>query len=92
MEDAKAWLSSQAVDFFNTDIQELYVRFEVFTAVTIKNAVFWDVAPCRSCALNRRFGGTSVQSTRSTRCNIPEDGILHTRTYSPIRRVPEFRR
>jgi hypothetical protein len=22
-----------------------FVRFEVFTAVTIKNAVFWDVAP-----------------------------------------------
>jgi hypothetical protein len=32
-------------------------RFEVFTAVTMKNAVFWDVAPCRSC-VNRRFGGT----------------------------------
>jgi hypothetical protein len=36
----------------------LHVRFEVFTAVTMKNAVFWDVAPCRSCRLNRRFGGT----------------------------------
>jgi hypothetical protein len=23
------------------------VRFEVFTAVTMKKAVFWDVAPCR---------------------------------------------
>jgi hypothetical protein len=22
-----------------------YIRFEVFTAVTMKNAVFWDVAP-----------------------------------------------
>jgi hypothetical protein len=31
------------------------VRFEVFTAVTMKNAVFWDVAPCTSC-VNRRFG------------------------------------
>jgi hypothetical protein len=31
-------------------------RFEVFTAVTMKNAVFWDMAPCRSC-MNRRFGG-----------------------------------
>jgi hypothetical protein len=27
-----------------------FVRFEVFTAVTMKNAVFWDVAPCISCA------------------------------------------
>jgi hypothetical protein len=26
-------------------------------AVTMKNAVFWDVAPCISC-VNRRFGGT----------------------------------
>jgi hypothetical protein len=34
-----------------------YVRFEVFTAVTRKNAVFWNVAPCRYC-INRRFGGT----------------------------------
>jgi hypothetical protein len=28
----------------------------VFTAVTLKNAVFWDVTPCRSC-VNRCFGG-----------------------------------
>jgi hypothetical protein len=34
-----------------------YVRFEVFTAVTMKNGVFWDITPCGSCK-NRRFGGT----------------------------------
>jgi hypothetical protein len=51
-----------------------YVRFEVFTAVTMKNAVFYDVAQCRSC-VNRRFRLTSVQ-TRSTRRHIPEDDIL----------------
>jgi hypothetical protein len=34
-----------------------YVKFEVFTAVTMKNVVFWDVTPCRSC-MNRRFVGT----------------------------------
>jgi hypothetical protein len=34
-----------------------FERFEVFTAVTIKDAIFWNVAPCRSC-VNRRFGGT----------------------------------
>jgi hypothetical protein len=32
------------------------VRFDVFKAVTMKNGVFWDVAPCGSCK-NRRFGG-----------------------------------
>jgi hypothetical protein len=62
------------------------VRFEVFTAVTMKNAVFWDVAPCRSC-VNRRFGGTYLKMDviRScetsfkkiyTRRHIPEDVIL----------------
>jgi hypothetical protein len=32
-------------------------RFDVFTSVTMKNYVFWDVMPCVSCK-NRRFGGT----------------------------------
>jgi hypothetical protein len=32
------------------------VRFEAFTAVIMKNVVFWDVALCRS-SVNRRFGG-----------------------------------
>jgi hypothetical protein len=26
-----------------------YIRFEVFTAVTMNNAVFWDVTPHGSC-------------------------------------------
>jgi hypothetical protein len=26
-----------------------HLRFEVFTAVTMKNGVFWDVTPCGSC-------------------------------------------
>jgi hypothetical protein len=30
------------------------VRFEVFTVVTMKNAIFWDVTPCGSCK-NRCF-------------------------------------
>jgi hypothetical protein len=34
-----------------------YVRVEVFTAVSMKNSVFWDVTPCESCK-NRNFGGT----------------------------------
>jgi hypothetical protein len=50
----------------------------------MKNAVFWDVAACRSC-VNRRFEGTyrlhlqeTSVHTRSTRRHIPEDGILHS--------------
>jgi hypothetical protein len=34
----------------------LVVRFEVFTAVTMNNAVFWDVMACGSCK-NRCFKG-----------------------------------
>jgi hypothetical protein len=33
------------------------VRVEVVTAVTMKNVVLWDVAPC-GCCKNRCFGGT----------------------------------
>jgi hypothetical protein len=32
------------------------VRFEVFTAANMKNAVVWDVRSCGSCN-NGRFGG-----------------------------------
>jgi hypothetical protein len=34
-----------------------YVKFEVFTAVTMKNGVFWDVTQFGFCK-NGRFGGT----------------------------------
>jgi hypothetical protein len=42
---------------FNPSRTSLLVRFEVFTAGTVKNDVFLDVTPCGSCK-NRRFGGT----------------------------------
>jgi hypothetical protein len=50
------------------------LRFEVFTALTMKNSVFWDVTPCGSCK-NRRFGGTyrllhQGDKNRSTRNNV----------------------
>jgi hypothetical protein len=34
-----------------------FLRFEVFTAVTMKTGAFLDAAPCGS-GKNRRFGGT----------------------------------
>jgi hypothetical protein len=39
------------------NVHTICVRFEVFTAVTMKNGVFWDGIPCGSCK-NWRFGGT----------------------------------
>jgi hypothetical protein len=44
-------------DFSKENKKVKYVRVEVFTAVIMKNAVFWDVAPCSSW-VNRRFGRT----------------------------------
>jgi hypothetical protein len=40
------------------------VRFEVFTAVTMKNGVFWDVMR------------VTLVRIRATRRNIPKDAIL----------------
>jgi hypothetical protein len=42
---------------FHFTERSLFVRFEVFTAVTMKNGVFLDVTPCGSCK-NRRLGGS----------------------------------
>jgi hypothetical protein len=41
----------------DTRAEAQYVRFEVFTAVTMMNGVFWNITP-RGCCKNRRFGGT----------------------------------
>jgi hypothetical protein len=46
----------------NLRIEGMFVRFEVFTAVTMNNVVFWDVALCRFC-VNRRFRGMYVEKS-----------------------------
>jgi hypothetical protein len=43
-----------------------FVSFELFTVVTMKNAVFWDVALCRY-SVNRRFGGKYRLNLRGTK-------------------------
>jgi hypothetical protein len=35
--------------FYRCSAKSSVVRFEVFTAQTMKNGVFWDVTPCGSC-------------------------------------------
>jgi hypothetical protein len=39
-----------------------FVRFEVFTAVIMKNAVFWDVAAWRACVNRRSQGGSAAHA------------------------------
>jgi hypothetical protein len=62
-----------------------FVRFEVFTAVTMKNAVFWDVAPCRSC-VNRRFGGTYCLHLQGRK--IHERGTIMSRWLQSVLSYP----
>jgi hypothetical protein len=50
------WLWMNTYLYSLKAISKLYVRFEVLTVVTMKNAVFWTVMPCGSCE-NRRFAG-----------------------------------
>jgi hypothetical protein len=40
--------------------KRIYVRFEVLTAVVMKNSIFWDITPSNPLKINRRFGGTCL--------------------------------
>jgi hypothetical protein len=56
---------------------KLLVRFEVFTVMTMKNAVLWDVAPCRYC-VNRPFGRTyrlHLQGIRNPRARNQREQV-----------------
>jgi hypothetical protein len=52
-----------------------YVRFEAFTAVTVKSAVLWDITPCDSCT-NRRSCLCSVLRLLVT-ANIAPSSLIH---------------
>jgi hypothetical protein len=56
------------------------IRFEVFTAVTTKNGVFWDVTPCGSCKnpTFRRNLACSVRRLLVTASVVPRSQILVT--------------
>jgi hypothetical protein len=60
-----------------TIITQEDVRFEVFTAVTMKNGVFWDVTPCGSCK-NHLVFLRSVRRLLVTASVVPTSPILVT--------------
>jgi hypothetical protein len=63
-----------------------FVRFEVFTAVTMKNAVLWDVAPCRYC-VNRRFRGTYRLHLQGRKIREPGTSCSHLHKLVPRSRI-----
>jgi hypothetical protein len=64
------------------------VRFEGFTVVIIKNAVFWVATPCSFCT-NGRFGEKYHHHqggrNRRSRKNVPSSPILFTLMMEAIR-------
>jgi hypothetical protein len=69
---------------FRANYLSFCVIFEVFTAVNMKNGLFWDVTPCGSCK-NRRFGlipslvsVCSVRQLLVTASVVPSSPILVT--------------
>jgi hypothetical protein len=60
------------------------IRFEVFTAVTMKNAVFWDVRP-RGSSKNRCFGGTQRESVTNYCLHFPSSTFLVTLKMEALR-------
>jgi hypothetical protein len=57
-------------------------RFEVFTAITRKNDVFWDANRCDSCK-NRRCGGTY-------RLHVQDEKKLATANVVPSLLIPSL--
>jgi hypothetical protein len=64
------------------------VRFEDFTAVTMKNTVFCDVTPSGYCK-NLSSSKTLVLTT-ATQPNIPEDSILQAKIYLATLTFPKL--
>jgi hypothetical protein len=67
------------------------VGFEVFTALTMKNAVFWDVALCRSCdnlqPPAHACSSLADFSTLKMEAMLSSETSVHTR--SAQRHIPE---
>jgi hypothetical protein len=86
------WLNSGCLIYiyYFCTAYTFYVRVEIFSAVTRKNAVFWDVVTCRSCfcshLLTQSLKMEAISSeisvhTKFTWHHIPEDGIFPVYTF-----------
>jgi hypothetical protein len=67
-------------------IHRYHVRFEVFTAATMKNPIFWEVMPCGSCK-NWRFRGRIAYIIRVTRIGLLGTMLVVTSKRSKLRKI-----
>jgi hypothetical protein len=62
----------------------LPVRIEVFTALTVKNGVFWDVTPCGSCkdrrSVRRLLVTVSVVSSSPILVTLMKEALSSSET------------
>jgi hypothetical protein len=57
-----------------TELRSGNTQLEVFTALTMKNAILWDVMLCGSCK-NRRFGGTFRFYRQGDKNRLPKNNV-----------------
>jgi hypothetical protein len=50
--------NGQRTDIRYSKLMACCVGFEVLTAMVMKSSIFWDIMPCNSLKVNRRFRGT----------------------------------
>jgi hypothetical protein len=71
------------------NITDDFVRFEVFTAVTMKNVVFWYVSTCGSYR-NLRFGGTYCLNHQGENNQQTKDTLAIASDCSKLRNINHY--
>jgi hypothetical protein len=56
-QNVKSYRKMKQLDGVTSTRKNVFVRFEVLTAVVMKSTIFWDITPCSPLKVNRRFGG-----------------------------------
>jgi hypothetical protein len=59
---------------------DIYVRFEVFTAVTMKNGVFWVVTPCGVTDVSEEPGASFIRVTKIGELGTTQAATSNRRT------------
>jgi hypothetical protein len=70
-------------------LEEALSRFEVFTAVSMKSAIFWDVALCGYCK-NRRFSLVYLSPLKIEETGSSETSVLLRSTRATTQKMAFF--